>query len=310
MKDISRRFRRSIFLMVLFLTGVSDLSFAQSERSVTIQDGKVYVDGQLVPPQQLPASMRVDGIEMHLSFSDGIHPLIPLNGRYYRFDGTRLVEAEGPEMEENGVTVFFRDEAPNFDLTIPGARLPQAFVTGQPVSVGITQSFKAFEEPVSLLQEEVQKLQQLSTQINRQNDREVAKVLEQVNDQVLQVTRIAKQLPQVEVNQYLNAVQEHDRGLYRQLLREHELERQTYVLASQIRGLTDMGQRSRKMAELRNSLDAIFELRQKNTRNEIDLLETQLQELRRVHEMRQQQKASIINRRIQELIDQAPGNDR
>lgn len=286
---------RSIVLagvLILFMVQTVD---AQSLRSISIREGNVYVDGRQVPPQQLPASLDIHDIDLQFSFTEGIEPVIPLNGRYYRFDEGSVVEV-GNDAGNGQVSVFFRDQS-----SISGE--PSAAFTSERFRTRAPAEFFLAGRPVEILQQQADELRRFSETMARRHESELAN---QARDWAQQINYVADQLPMVEVRRYLDDVQEHDRVLYRQLLREEELELQSRLLGAKLRDMADTKDYRAGLKTLRAQLDEIFELKQENRRREIRQLESQLDDLRERLEVRAVNKELIIDRRIQELT----GRDR
>lgn len=285
--------RCTIIFRCLVVAGVIILSMvhtvdAQPLRTILIREGNVYVDGKQVPARQLPASLDTRGIDLQFSFTEGIEPVIPLNGRYYRFDDGNVVEV-GSEEGNGQVSVFFRDRSP----------VSREAFAAEPLKNRAPAEFFVAGKPVEILLQQADELRRFSETMARRRESELAN---QARDWAQQITLVADQLPMVEVRRYLNDVQEHDRFLYRQLLREEELEQESQLLAAKLREMADTPDYRAGLQTLRAQLDEIFELKQENRRREIRQLERQIDELRKRLEERAINKDLIIDRRIQELI--------
>jgi len=59
---------------------------AQQTRTLHIQDGTVYVNGQPLSETQLPDSLNLEGVRAHYRFLDVQRPVIELNGRLFAVD--------------------------------------------------------------------------------------------------------------------------------------------------------------------------------------------------------------------------------
>lgn len=99
---------------------------------------------------------------------------------------------------------------------------------------------------------------------------------------------------------YMQGLSERDRALYERLVREREMEAEAYRLAQQIRLSADPSLRS----QLRDKLDAMFELKQENRREEIRQVEEVLQALRQRLQEREAMRDDIIQHRMRELTGQ------
>jgi len=69
---------------------------AQQTRTLNIQDGTVYVDGQPLSAEQLPDSLNLEGVNAHYRFLGIQRPVIELNGRLFAVDDglTPITEEE------------------------------------------------------------------------------------------------------------------------------------------------------------------------------------------------------------------------
>ena len=76
---------------------------------------------------------------------------------------------------------------------------------------------------------------------------------------------------------YLQGLSERDRLLYERLLREREMEAEATHLARQLRQVPDDPARAPLRAQLRQKLDAMFELKQENRRDEVRQVEDVLE---------------------------------
>jgi len=103
--------------------------------------------------------------------------------------------------------------------------------------------------------------------------------------------------------EYLSDVERRSRKLYERLLREHQMEQQSYELARTIRRLPAGPERQAQIDTLRATLNRIFDLKQENRQREIDQLQRQISELRQSLEKREEMRNEMIEQRLQQLID-------
>jgi len=101
---------------------------------------------------------------------------------------------------------------------------------------------------------------------------------------------------------YMQGLSERDRALYERLVREREMESEAYRLAQQLS--TNPSNVSTLRSELREKLDAMFELKQENRREEIRQVEEVLQALRQRLQEREAMRDDIIQHRMRELTGQ------
>ena len=81
-----RRFRAlGVVALALVLLGSAAVpaAWAQSTRTLVIRDGTVYLDGQRVPSERLPASLDVSHLNVQYSFTGISDPVVELNGALY-----------------------------------------------------------------------------------------------------------------------------------------------------------------------------------------------------------------------------------
>lgn len=103
--------------------------------------------------------------------------------------------------------------------------------------------------------------------------------------------------------EYLSDVERRSRKLYERLLREHQMEQQSYELARTIRRLPAGPERQAQIDTLRATLNQIFDLKQENRQREIEQLQRQISELRKSLEKREEMRDEMIEQRLQQLID-------
>lgn len=101
---------------------------------------------------------------------------------------------------------------------------------------------------------------------------------------------------------YMQGLSERDRALYERLVREREMEAEAYRLAQQLRA--NPSDVSALSSQLREKLDAMFELKQENRREEIRQVEEVLQALRQRLQEREAMRDDIIQHRMRELTGQ------
>lgn len=98
---------------------------------------------------------------------------------------------------------------------------------------------------------------------------------------------------------YMQGLSERDRALYERLVREREMETESYRLAQQLR--MNPNNDATLRSQLREKLDAMFELKQENRREEIRQVEEALQALRQRLQEREAMRDEIIQHRMREL---------
>lgn len=101
---------------------------------------------------------------------------------------------------------------------------------------------------------------------------------------------------------YLQGLSERDRVLYERLIREREMESEALRLAQRLR-LNPVDATALR-AQLREKLDAMFELKQENRRDEIRQVEEVLGALRQQLRKREAMREQVIEHRMRELTEQ------
>jgi hypothetical protein len=293
--------KQLLALVPVLLLGLPLVLQAQPTRTFAISDGQVLVDGTALPPEALPEGLDLRGVRATLTFTDPFQPVIEIDGVRYQLEGQRLVEM-GAEDEASARVYFFPspgDLAPPAPGFLDGRGMEPAFAPANP---GLLR-----QQFIRELADRSRSLDHLSSQIGVRPHVEVGPLVQQLRSEALAAAQAAQALPEVDDQAYLFTLRARDPQLYEQLVREHHLEAATQTLAQRIRSLTPGDERTRLLADLRTQLDAIFELKQQNRRNEIHQLEERIQELKRLLQQREQQRPRIIDNRLQHLIGTPPG---
>lgn len=110
----------------------------------------------------------------------------------------------------------------------------------------------------------------------------------------------AKQAEQV----YMQGLSERDRALYERLIREREMEAEALRLAGALRQNPNAPNQTTLRSQLREKLEAMFELKQENRREEAMQVEEVLQALRQRLQEREAMRDEIIQHRMRELTGQ------
>jgi len=260
-------------VVLALLLGAGAPVGAQNVRTLTIRDGKVLIDDREVPEKDLPASLDLQDIEATYTFAGDMSFRFQLGEVFYVFDNEGLREAS---------KVYFVDGR-------SAGRVP----------------FSAFLVQAQALQESTQELDELSRQFEQSPlpaPQQANLVLKKARFQVAQAAQVVGSLPRLEVQSYFSDVWRSDQNLYALLIRELRLEREAAALAREIRSLPDGNLRQSRIEQLREKLYAIFELKQKNRRREIEQLEQQLGALKERLQERQQLRDLIIDQYLKQLI--------
>jgi len=155
---------------------------------------------------------------------------------------------------------------------------------------------------LEVLDEQAEQFDRIGAQLSAQIGNETADVADRLREEARQAAVMVRAFPRVEVQTYLHGLQNRDRSLYDQLMREQQMEFASSQLARRIFQTSDEQTRRQLTEDLRKQLDEIFELKQRNRRDEITQLEQQLGELRDQLAEREANREAIISRRLESLI--------
>ncbi|MEP0546525.1 MAG: hypothetical protein ABJF88_06310 [Rhodothermales bacterium] len=103
---------------------------------------------------------------------------------------------------------------------------------------------------------------------------------------------------------YMQGLSERDRALYERLIREREMEAEALRLARTLRQNPNVPNQATLRSQLREKLEAMFELKQENRREEAQQVEEVLQALRQRLQEREAMRDEIIQHRMRELTGQ------
>ncbi|RMH63102.1 MAG: hypothetical protein D6685_08070 [Bacteroidetes bacterium] len=294
---------RSATILALWLAVVLALpAAAQPTQTLLIRDGDVYINGRLVPPDELPEGLDTWGVEARFSVTGDATPVFSIGQGLYKLVDGRLLPADDPAAgddpaaDASGVSVFFRDPA-----GAPAARRdPLADRAGTRAAVTPDDVYAV------RLQQRLVELQQQAQALQRQSAQAPDPLLVQEFDRLIrqfeQMVESSPAAPELQQRRYLDEMQQHDQELYGRLMQEWQMERETHRLADSIRRLPDGPQREAQIGQLRDLLDQIFELKQENRRAEIAALKARLAEAQERLEQREALRSTIIDHRLRQLI--------
>lgn len=280
-------------LCAVFLFAVSS-SYAQETHALRIQNGQVYIDGRLIPESELPESLETEGVTVNYTFSGVSDPVIRIGEGYFVFDGNGIRAAD-PD-ERSRVSVFFRDsdafDMPDLDLHLQLDELGDIAAAAAPHA--------------AVIQKQAEELRQQAARLGQafetQHLQELQQVAQQLRAQAQETAQIAQALPRIEVQNYLQSVQKKNQHLYDRLVNEREMEVETLRLADEIRRMAEGELREERIAELRERLDEIFEMKQENRRQEMEQLQERLEDLQEKLEERERLREDVIERRLRQLL--------
>lgn len=268
-QPIPRRRTRSTSILVASIAlvlGFAQASNAQQSWTVEIAGGKVSVNGQVVDPSKVPASLNTrQTIQVQSTGS----PVVAFGDLSYIIEPGGLREATGRDIERYG--------------------LPSVVVT----------SNSAFRINASMANRQL--VNQLSNLVTELDQTEPA-TLGTITHDAMRAAQTAAALPHLELQSYWSGLKAEDPALYNDFLRERQLELESWDLSHAIALLPEGEEKSRLESELRSILNESFELKQKNREREIAQLERRLDELRRILDEREKKRDEIVGRRFRELV--------
>ncbi|MFT4604288.1 MAG: hypothetical protein ACI9W4_001018 [Rhodothermales bacterium] len=279
-------------LGIALLCGATLPASAQSH-TIRIEGGLVYVDGTLQKSDSLPSALDLEGLTASLSFSGPTH--FRLGKQAFFIEHGRLVEAEPSDDDfvvfdgRQGQQAFAYTDGQGNTFDLLGTRVGR----GKDIPVRIY---------YDALDGQLREMDQLHTEFDRTRS---VKLADRMREESGQAAEMVRAFPRIELQTYLEDLQDRNAGLYDGILREHLMEMETRRLASQILATADDSRREELRAHLSERLEEIFELKQENRRAEIEQLDGRLRELRSLLDIRQIRKGKLIGRRIQDLLDAA-----
>ena len=153
-----------------------------------------------------------------------------------------------------------------------------------------------------------------SKEISPAIEKEILQVLEDMRpDEYARILPLKETQPVVyrqelkdllEKHQRILMIKRHDPEQYQHLVAEHEMDTKTLQLAKEIQFLPEGSAKQEKIAELKTILYDLFEQRQFNRKQEIARLEEKLQELKTSDQQREEKKDEIVEKRLNELLNQ------
>jgi len=285
------------FLALLILVPVA---MAQNAQKVTIEDGKVYINGKQVQQDRLPESLKNIDVDTQISFWGSPSAFIQINGSIYAFEQGGIVEADSDLLESNAISVFFStDESEHSAFKLfqqSDAPLHTYVLSAEP-------RHEAMNSYVTALNNQALEFGKLKLELQGVAP-ESGDIARQLVVQAENAARIAQSFPRVQFESYLGEIQGRDQQLYQELLREHEMELRTHQLAQQIQKADSQDAQETLAAELRAALSQIFQLKQDNREEEIEQLTQQLRELRALLDERESLRDDIIESRLKDLLEQ------
>lgn len=291
------RFVQAALLALILATQIPVDALAQERNHiVSIEDGKVFIDGREVPQSELPASLKIKNRTLNWEFHGDA--LLELNGVVYQLvDGT-LVEADEGVVRDGNMVAFLRDPDNGESVVrILTRSEPHLFSVGENEKYGVV-----LRDYTEALNKKAEEFAVIREKISVQDAEQNYALAGQLQLQAEHAARMAKAFPRVEFESYLSGIHKENLGLYDELVREQDIESRTHRLAMKARTTADKTERTQIVEELRAQLHEAFELKQQNREQEIEQLAGRLDELRQKLNQRVELRDQIIESRLRELL--------
>lgn len=275
--------------VLLLAVTVSDTR-AQVHR-VEVTGGQVVVDGKPLHGSAVAPSFDAGRLQASFVLEGNDHAYLHIGQTLYRVSAEgvqevgpaeRLHHAENARQEGRAVVRFAAEERP---------------VSRQAEVSMIAEQAEVLRERARELQRMTFDLQQTRMQSNQLFD-----MIESIQRSAAETEQVARSLPHLQAQRYMQEMRERNTELYERLVREQSLERETLDLSQQIRTLSEGAERDQLIERLRSRLEEIFGMKQDNRRQEIAELEERLSSLQRRLEKRERYFEYIVDRRLKELI--------
>ncbi len=281
---------RLLPLALVVALAAASPSAAQESHTVRIENGVVFLDGRQVPADQLPSSLRPSELNLRLEFTGPTR--FHVGGIEY---GVKDGQIQEMPPDEDGLVVFFSGDQGHFVEVPQPSGTVRRFRLDGPFD-------RTIGTYLQVLDEQADQFEALGEQLSSRQVEGDAAMANRLREEAEQAAIMVRAFPRVEVQTYLQGIQNRDRTLYDQLMREQRMEVATTQLAGRIFTATDPEARRSLTESLRQQLYEIFELKQQNRRDEIAELEQQLRELREQLAAREANREAIVARRLESLI--------
>ncbi|MFO8098224.1 MAG: hypothetical protein R6T83_01220 [Salinibacter sp.] len=103
--SLRSRLGRAVLLVAVLWTGFGAAASAQQTRTLDIRDGTVYVDGEALDNEQLPADLEIDGLSASYQFQGIQRPVVELNGHLVAIADSGLVPITSEEAGQTTAAV-------------------------------------------------------------------------------------------------------------------------------------------------------------------------------------------------------------
>lgn len=264
----------AVFLLIPAFTA------AAQDKLVEIRAGHVVVDGEILPPEAAPRGLDLTDVQLRIELSDHVPVFIMIDGRLLQVNEDGLHDVEDYSVR-NASEVFLGDGDPE----------------PHPSSVLVRRQANVLRSRAEELQRLTLQLQDLQVQ-----SPVMYEMIENLLQSASETEEMARRLPHMYQQRYLEEVREHNEELYDRLMREQALESNSIVLSQRIREMEEGPERSALVDSLRGHLNEIFAIKHENRRQEIADLEQRVERLQRGLEKRERYHNEIVERRLNHLI--------
>ncbi|NQV73389.1 hypothetical protein HQ496_09710 [bacterium] len=290
-------------LFAVLLISATGNAFAQtplkSQQQVTIEDGKVIVNGKQVVAGLLPKSLLHLDTNTSLRFWGNEDTLFEISGVVYSVQNGTLIERDPNTLHRNNVSVYFETEKSDVPIRVFGvAPDSRAYI------VRSADRSKPMENYVAAMNEKAKEFNTIRFKLDAIQEPQTAEIATQLKLGAENAARIVESFPKVQFEAYLNEIQDADNTLYNTLMREQQMELDTHRLAMKIREASTRTEQEQIAKELRAALNEIFSLKQNNRKMEIEQLSQKLEDLQKRLGEREALRDDIIENRVRELLDQ------
>ncbi|PIQ63440.1 MAG: hypothetical protein COV99_02835 [Bacteroidetes bacterium CG12_big_fil_rev_8_21_14_0_65_60_17] len=284
----------TLLITALLMSGPSTDAWAQDTFKVTIENGRLFINGKPVPKSELPESLDMSSISGTLNIWSDENELIEIGNLPFRIENDRLVRADTSRIRSGRVTVFFADEK--------GQAGVRVFRTENMEEVG--RGSESLEMLVDKLRFQAQEMDSMRIRLETGPRRERDILARQLVAEAENAAFLARALPDAQLAEYMATIELADRHLYEELRREHRLESESRQLAHRIRLETMEENRAALTKQLESTLHQIFDLKQENRQREIEQLAERLESLRKTLAEREKQRDLLVEKRLEELLNE------
>jgi len=295
---------KRILILILLAGGLlsngSNDSFAQVSQKVKIEKGKVFVNGTKQADEKLPVALRTLPSTSNFSFVSSDGTFLKLAGHYYKVDSDRLMEVDGKKIDPDKIVFIYStgEKGILHQLTGDAQGVPG------PYRVQSGDRNVTIAKYMASMNEKAEEFDNIRFKIDALHAPETAELALELKVGAENVARMAESFPKVQFEAYLADIQDADNMLYVRLVKEQEMEMETHHLAMKIQAAKTRAEQEKYTAQLRESLNQIFQLKQENRQKEIEQLTAKLNDLEKRMKERESLKKDIVENRIKELLDQ------